>query len=390
MERDKTKRILIRIVPSLIFLLIFSFALACGTSPEETIERTKEEIGKEIEEEIIGVEEAKVTTENIKASGKQISLGEAVEYEGLKVSVTNCEFSDSYQSDWGTEYPKEGARYIWIYVKAENLSKQEKHLPYRDDFYLLYVDSLISEGWGMENPYPVSDIIKTYSSESVMPGISREGWILFEVPKDAKAGDILIALEYDYDKYYYWGVLEIEKMTQPEAESKEEEQEEKLREEVIINIGDTVEQVEGTNNLSITFQSWTESNIAVDGPYSGDTYYTFTAKPGMKFVIITYEFKNNGVREQETPYIMVGEVATDKGYFYSIWSPPLGVHSEEYNPRESTEEEIEKLIGNSGGYEKLLPEQSVRGCVVFEITEDLTPVEVDFSYYIPYFLKLTK
>lgn len=110
----------------------------------------------------------------------------------------------------------------------------------------------------------------------------------------------------------------------------------------------------------------------------------------MKFVIIIYEFKNNGVREQETPYIDAGEIETDKGYFYSVWSPPVGVHSEEYNPRKSAEEEVANLIGNSGGYEDLLPEESVKGCVIFEITEDEIPVKVDFSYYIPYLLKLTK
>jgi hypothetical protein len=123
----------------------------------------------------------------------------------------------------------------------------------------------------------------------------------------------------------------------------------------------------------------------VEGPFIGETYYTCTAKPGMKFVIIFFEFKNNGVREQETPYINEGEISTSKGYFYSIWSAGFAHDNKEYNRRESTNEEIEKLTGNSGGFSKLLPEQSVKGCVVFEIPENLIPTEAKLKIgYNPY------
>lgn len=377
MERDKIKRILIRIIPSLIFLLIFSFALACVGDAEKGIE-------EEIKKEETGVEEAEATVESVKSKGNYISLGESVEYDDLKVTVTDCISMDSYESEYyGTEYPEEGAKFIWICVKAENMGKQEKWLPGCDDFSLLYIDSLISsEGGILGSPSSVNK--EGYDSESVMPGISREGWILYEIPKDAKAEDMLIAWEYDYDEYYYWEVPE------PLKEVKEEPKEEELPEKTTITIGDTVEEVKGTDNLSITFLLWVEDKTAVDGPYSGDTYYTFTAKPGMKFVIVIYELKNNGVRKQSKPYIDTGEVETDKGYFYFVWSPPVGTSSEEYNPRESTEEEVANLEGDANCPFTLLPEESDKSCVVFEIPQDETPVEVDLSYYIPYLLKLTK
>jgi hypothetical protein len=143
----------------------------------------------------------------------------------------------------------------------------------------------------------------------------------------------------------------------------------------IARIGEIIPEVgAGTKNLSMRLIALKESSIAVDGPYLGGKFYTFTAKPGMKFVILIFEFQNNWVREQYTPYLSEGEVRTDKGYFYPIWSPPGGIHAKEYKPRPSTEEEIRNLIG-SRGYEKLLPEESIKGCIIFEIPKEQKAIE---------------
>ncbi|MBA7590816.1 hypothetical protein ES708_32956 [subsurface metagenome] len=148
----------------------------------------------------------------------------------------------------------------------------------------------------------------------------------------------------------------------------------------IARIGDTITEYQGKHDLPLTLLWWEESDIAVDGPYVSG-YYTFTARPGMKFIILAYEFMNNGMREQETPYLSAGEIATTpKGYCYQVFHPPLGVHSEEYNPRRATAEEVKTLIGDSGGYERLWPEESVIGCVVFEIPKDATPIEASIVY----------
>lgn len=149
-----------------------------------------------------------------------------------------------------------------------------------------------------------------------------------------------------------------------------------------VSMGSTIQEIRGKQNLSLTLLSWEESPIAVDGPYASG-YYTFTARPGMKFVILIYRFQNNDVREQRTPYINAGEIATDIGYIYSVWTPPLGIWSEEYNPREATGEEVNRLIGDSGAYEDLLPEESITGCVVFEIPADATSVEASIAYVLP-------
>jgi hypothetical protein len=144
-------------------------------------------------------------------------------------------------------------------------------------------------------------------------------------------------------------------------------------------IGNTIPKVgSGNEDLSMRLIAWIESNIAVAGPYLGKKFYTFTATPGMKFVILEFEFRNNWVREQVTPSLGTGELRTGKGYFYKVWSPPVGIHSKEYAPRPSTQEEV-RTLGKSGAFEPLLPEESVRGHVVFKVPEDEKPEEVNLS-----------
>ena len=158
--------------------------------------------------------------------------------------------------------------------------------------------------------------------------------------------------------------------------------------EPVIQVGDTVPEFDPDYPaLSLTLLEWRESDVAVDGPYAGGDYYVFTARPGMKFVVLVFQFQNNWVRPQETPYLSEGEVLTDKGYFYTAWKPPVGIHSEEYTPREATEEEVEALVGNSGGFEELLPEEVVVGRIVFEVPVDEMPVEVRIVG-VPYLIEL--
>jgi hypothetical protein len=153
-----------------------------------------------------------------------------------------------------------------------------------------------------------------------------------------------------------------------------------------VRIGETIE-VQGTEQLSLTFVSLKESDIAVDGPYVSG-YYTFTARPGMKFIILIFRLRNNSTRVQETPYISTGEVATSVGYIYSLWNPPGGIYSEEYQPREATSEEVQTLIGDSGGFENLLQGESVLGCVAFEVPLEATPVEASLAY-VPQLIELS-
>lgn len=163
--------------------------------------------------------------------------------------------------------------------------------------------------------------------------------------------------------------------TSPGGEETPEEQE--------VTFGGTITGVGkgyGTPGFTMRLLSWLESGIAVDGPYNTG-YYTFTAKPGMKFVILQYEFVNDWVKQQETPYLDAGEVLTGpNGYYYEIWNPPLGVLSAEYAPSPSMQDQIDRLGGDVGAYETLLPGESTTGRVVFELPEDMSPVEAEIAH----------
>lgn len=151
----------------------------------------------------------------------------------------------------------------------------------------------------------------------------------------------------------------------------------------IMGMGDTVPNVK--QGISWTPVWWRESQIVVDGPYSSG-FYTFTARPGMKFVILAYRFRNSGTRSEYTPYLSAGEIITSKGYIYSLWDPPVGIWSEEYSPRKATPREIDELIGDSGSYEDLLPGRMVVGCTAFEIPEDEQPLEAKLFAVLPLIL----
>ena len=138
------------------------------------------------------------------------------------------------------------------------------------------------------------------------------------------------------------------------------------------------------DNLTITFKSCLESNIAVEGEFINGTF-TCTAKPGLKFEILFFEFKNNGNITQETPSIgfaLLGDkdfLITDTGDSYPVWELGVKHNEKEYNRRESTPEEINKFLGDAGGIENLPPEASVKGCIIFEIPNTEIPVEAKLT-----------
>ena len=143
-----------------------------------------------------------------------------------------------------------------------------------------------------------------------------------------------------------------------------------------IKSGDIIPEIgRDENNLSFTLISCKERDKAL---YSTGSYnILYLSREGYKFIIATYELKNNWIREQSTPYLYHGEVATDKGYIYSKWD--WTDNYDEYETRTATDDEKNELIGDSGGYEKLLPEESVKGCIVFEISEDETALEISIN-----------
>ncbi len=106
----------------------------------------------------------------------------------------------------------------------------------------------------------------------------------------------------------------------------------------------------------------------------GDEFFIYSAQPKMKFVTLVYKITNNWVESKKVPDIKA-YIKTDKGFYYdklnTKW-PQTG-----YNYESATKKEINEFLGKYNGYKStLLPGQSTKGWVIFEIPKDEKPVEI--------------
>ncbi|MBI2934417.1 MAG: hypothetical protein HYY29_02480 [Chloroflexi bacterium] len=143
--------------------------------------------------------------------------------------------------------------------------------------------------------------------------------------------------------------------------------------------GQTIPELPGKINISFTFKYWSTGTQAV--AQQQGTYFTYNARPGMKFVTLQYSFKNNHRVEQETPAVNIGEIVTGpRGFIYKLWLPPSGPDFQTYRPTESSPRLVSELGFTEAGNMKLLPEKSIDGRAVFEIPQEATPVEVMLAF----------
>lgn len=159
-----------------------------------------EQVLEEVERELFPT-----PTEAFAPREKALPLGEWATTAGVTVSVAHYEFASSYEEEYvGQVAPEGGAKFLWIHVSAENVGEVEKGLPHAYFFSLLYKGNEI---------YGFTPALlkgrKTYDAESVYPGVSREGWILYELPIAAEADEIVVRLQRyrgpaEESEYTFW------------------------------------------------------------------------------------------------------------------------------------------------------------------------------------------
>lgn len=91
------------------------------------------------------------------------------------VSVGGIKFSDKLEGDEYTYEPDEGMRFLRILVDAENGSSEIRALPSPSNFDIVAGDR-------QYEPALYQDASEYYSGGEVQPGISRTGYITFQVP----------------------------------------------------------------------------------------------------------------------------------------------------------------------------------------------------------------
>lgn len=177
--------------------LLLTGAITCGLtapSPEEAIEEAIREI---------------YPTPTVPAEGV-LSLGESITVDGVKVAVQNYEIVDSYEDEFEWQgQPEEGAKFLWLYIEAQNVGEVEECLPSDMNFQLVYKDAEI---WSRAaSPDDRETYFVGWLGEGcVYPGIGREGWLLYEIPMAAEAVDIRVRFKHstDHATEYYWWRLE--------------------------------------------------------------------------------------------------------------------------------------------------------------------------------------
>lgn len=143
-------------------------------------------------------------TPTVTAPPSTYGTGEYVEHGDIRVAVTAYEFSESYQDEFGFEQaPPEGSKFLWIYVRVENIGQNAVDAPYASNFAIAYegkqtdADIFIVDRPGYE----------TYPGGQIFPGVAKEGWIRFTIPSAAKSEDIQVLFTPDSffsSTYYVW------------------------------------------------------------------------------------------------------------------------------------------------------------------------------------------
>ena len=131
----------------------------------------------------------------------KLAIGETGEIDGLAITVDKCELTDSWLDvytihkwdkityDTIEMKPPKGAKFLFIYIKVENIGKTKKTFPpsyacpFSECISLRYDDDImLPELLGNPLEYnPLYESLGEWGGYNY-PGESKEGWITFEVP----------------------------------------------------------------------------------------------------------------------------------------------------------------------------------------------------------------
>ena len=109
----------------------------------------------------------------------ELSLGESAIVNNISFMVIEYEFAGSYIDKYNqTVYPPEGAKFLWVHVKAKNVDEVARDLP--SSIYLLYKDTHITS---YSAYYRAGERERYGVYWDVYPNISKEGWDIYAVPE---------------------------------------------------------------------------------------------------------------------------------------------------------------------------------------------------------------
>jgi hypothetical protein len=144
----------------------------------------------------------------VETNKEPLPIGSEVNYYQQTVKLIEYEFSGSYKIKYENIYqnPPERAKYLWIYIIARNDGNKSIFNPSKIEFTLIYQGKQIDP----EIIYSPRSGYNDFGRGAILPGRSREGWLLFTVPDAAVASQIIVMfkpyLEYS-DIYFLWKLV---------------------------------------------------------------------------------------------------------------------------------------------------------------------------------------
>ncbi len=137
------------------------------------------------------------------------SPGNPVTWGNLMVSMDQSEFTDVYETDYGsTRFPPKGGKFLWVHIGLRNTGQVETAIPSEENFSVLYASTELKPTYGHRDGY------KDYTTlvQAIFPGQELDGWLRFDVPATAEFKDMLfvylpessqVGASYDSPKYPY-------------------------------------------------------------------------------------------------------------------------------------------------------------------------------------------
>ena len=139
-----------------------------------------------------------------------LSLGESAVVDDILFTLLEYEFEDSYRCEYiydnrsETSYPAEGAKFLWVRVKAENVGEIAREAPPKAYINLLYKST--KSGYGSAcGMYRKPERI-VYNGGEIYPTVNKEGWIIYEVPKGIDISQAKISVEFEKGKSMTWSL----------------------------------------------------------------------------------------------------------------------------------------------------------------------------------------
>lgn len=162
-----------------------------------------------------GCVEKEEVTPSIPTPKTELSLGESAIVDDVSFTVVRFEESHMYNCTYDTTprgpiYPAEGAKFVWVYVKAKNVGEVAREIPARFNIKMLYKgeeihEEIHSRGIWMYRFWDNSIEREIYHDQGeIYPTVSEEGWILYEVPEGIDMSQAKICVEFEKGKTITW------------------------------------------------------------------------------------------------------------------------------------------------------------------------------------------